>query len=93
MCREEAVEALIEALDCEKCNAKVQEQMARALLMFGGCLSYTGEATAEDWLLQEAGFHEKSQGSFHREEIVVMNLVSFTIASSKKKIDFKKKVT
>ncbi|XWS18717.1 hypothetical protein CRYUN_Cryun32bG0068800 [Craigia yunnanensis] len=68
--REEAVEAIIEALDCEKCNDKIQEQSARALMMLGGRFSYMGEATTEHWLLEQAGFHENLGDSFHRKEIV-----------------------
>ncbi|KAK6264394.1 hypothetical protein SCA6_019828 [Theobroma cacao] len=68
--REEAVEAIIEALDCEKCNEKIQEQSARALMMLGGRFSCMGEATTENWLLQQAGFHEKLEDSFHSKEIV-----------------------
>ncbi|XWS19934.1 hypothetical protein CRYUN_Cryun31cG0058700 [Craigia yunnanensis] len=68
--REEAVEVIIEALDCEKCNDKIQEQSARALMMLGGRFSYMGEATTENWLLQKAGFHENLGDSCHRKEIV-----------------------
>ncbi|XP_022715436.1 putative E3 ubiquitin-protein ligase LIN-1 isoform X2 [Durio zibethinus] len=68
--REEAVEVIIEALDCEKCNDKIQEQSARALMMLGGRFSYMGEATTESWLLEQAGFHENLGYSFHGKEIV-----------------------
>ncbi|MBA0595024.1 putative E3 ubiquitin-protein ligase LIN-1 isoform X1 [Gossypium raimondii] len=68
--REEAVEAIVEALDCEKCNDRIQEQAARALMMLGGCFSYVGEATTENWLLEQAGFHETLGDSFHGKEIV-----------------------
>ncbi|KAL4291977.1 hypothetical protein GQ457_14G008080 [Hibiscus cannabinus] len=67
--REEAVEAIIEALDCEKCNEKIQEQSARALTTLGGRFSYTGEATTENWLLKQASFHETLGDSFHRKDI------------------------
>lgn len=69
--REEAVEAIITALSCQICHEKVQEQSARALLMLAGRFSYTGEASAEKWLLQQAGFHESSGDSFHSKEIVI----------------------
>ncbi|KAK8274078.1 hypothetical protein V6Z12_D10G049800 [Gossypium hirsutum] len=45
--REEAVEVIIETLDCEKCNDKIQQQSAKALTMLGGRFSYMGEATTE----------------------------------------------
>ncbi|PON62038.1 Coatomer beta subunit [Trema orientale] len=68
--REEAVEAIIAALDCQKCHEKVQEQSARALLMLGGRFSYNGEASIENWLLEQAGFHEcsTSENSYQRPE-------------------------
>ncbi|KAJ6410589.1 hypothetical protein OIU84_007353 [Salix udensis] len=72
--REEAVEAITESLDCQRCSTKVQEQSAKALLMLGGCFSYNEEATAEEWLLQQAGFHERLRGSFRSKEIVDGNL-------------------
>ena len=74
--REEAVQVIIEALDCEKCNDKIQEQSARALMLLGGRFSYMGEATTENWLLQQAGFHENLGDSCHRKEIVDDILVS-----------------
>ncbi|GLT59937.1 hypothetical protein SLA2020_327300 [Shorea laevis] len=68
--REEAVDAIVEALNCQVCNEKVQEQSARALMMLGGCFSYRGEATTEKWLLQEAGFSNNLCDSFHDTEMV-----------------------
>ncbi|GAV62263.1 hypothetical protein CFOL_v3_05787 [Cephalotus follicularis] len=59
--REEAVDVLVEALDCQIGNEKVQEQSARALLMLGSRFSYTGEGTEEDWLLQQASPQESSR--------------------------------
>ncbi|KAJ6764599.1 hypothetical protein OIU74_023483 [Salix koriyanagi] len=72
--REEAVEAITESLECQNCSTKVQEQSAKALLMLGGVFSNSGVASEEEWLLQQAGFHERLQGSFRREEIVDGNL-------------------
>ncbi|XAR56148.1 hypothetical protein NMG60_11036505 [Bertholletia excelsa] len=72
--REEAIEAIIAALDCEICNEKIQEQSARALSLLGGCFSYKGQATAEKWLLKEAGFHENLGDSFQGKDIVIANL-------------------
>ncbi|XP_039009132.1 putative E3 ubiquitin-protein ligase LIN-2 [Hibiscus syriacus] len=67
--REEAVEAIIESLDCEKCNGKIQEQSAKALTMLGGRFSHTGEATTETWLLKQASFHESLGDAFHMKDI------------------------
>ncbi|KAJ6375192.1 hypothetical protein OIU77_000214 [Salix suchowensis] len=72
--REEAVEAITESLECHNCSTKVQEQSAKALLMLGGVFSNSGVASEEEWLLQQAGFHERLQGSFQREEKVDGNL-------------------
>lgn len=83
--REEAVEAITESLNCNKHNTEVQEQSAKALLLLGSCFSYTGEATAEEWLLQQAGFHERLRGSFRRNEIVDGNLVRHRLASNQQK--------
>ncbi|GKU92689.1 hypothetical protein SLEP1_g6388 [Rubroshorea leprosula] len=68
--REEAVDAIVEALNCQICNEKVQEQSARALMMLGGCYSGRGEATTEKWLLQKAGFSNNLCDSFHDTEMV-----------------------
>lgn len=62
--REEAIEAMIGALNCQTCDEKVQERSARTLLMLGGWFSYTGEASTEHWLLQQAGFSYWSRDSF-----------------------------
>ncbi|XP_062012378.1 putative E3 ubiquitin-protein ligase LIN-1 [Rosa rugosa] len=66
--REEAIEAMIGALDCRTCDKKVQERSARSLLMLGGWFSYTGGASTEHWLLQQAGFSYWSRDSFHFKE-------------------------
>lgn len=69
--RDEAVEVIIAALDCQICNEKVQQQLAKALSILGGRFSYTGEPEAEKWLLKEAGFHEIVGSSFHGSDVSV----------------------
>ncbi|KAI4296994.1 hypothetical protein L6164_036907 [Bauhinia variegata] len=70
--REEAVEAIVAALNCQSCDDIIQEQSARALLVLGGRFSFTGESTMERWLLQQAGYHGNSiDDSVHGKEIVV----------------------
>ncbi|KAI4306367.1 hypothetical protein L6164_029649 [Bauhinia variegata] len=70
--RDEAIEAIVAALNYQSCDDRIQEQSARALLMLGGRFSYTGESSMERWLLQRAGFQEIClDDSFHGEEIVV----------------------
>ncbi|XP_057970871.1 putative E3 ubiquitin-protein ligase LIN isoform X2 [Malania oleifera] len=76
--REEALEAIIAGLYCLTCNIKVQEQSARALLILGGRFSYTGETLMEKWILQEAGFDERSEDSFHRNDILANEFVRTT---------------
>lgn len=61
--REEAVEAITAALESHA-NEKVQEQIARTLLILGGRFSHIGGPTIENWLLKEAGFDESLRGSF-----------------------------
>lgn len=56
--RAEAIETIVEALNCEMCNDRVQQQSARALLLLGGHFSCTGESLMEKLLLQKAGFRE-----------------------------------
>ncbi|KAK6917052.1 hypothetical protein RJ641_017803 [Dillenia turbinata] len=69
--REEVMDAIIAGLGCQVCNEKVQQQSARALLLLGGCFSYVGEASAEKWLLRQAGFYDTSNDSFHRRDVTV----------------------
>lgn len=77
--REEAIEAITAALESHA-NEKVQEQLARTLLILGGRFSHTGGPTTENWLLKEAGFDESLRGSFSGRDDVkdeVIHLVSF----------------
>ncbi|XP_042477501.1 putative E3 ubiquitin-protein ligase LIN-1 [Macadamia integrifolia] len=68
--REEAVDAIVASLEC-KTSDKIQEQSGRALLLLGGRFSYMGKSSVETWLLNQAGFDESSEDSFHGKEIVV----------------------
>ncbi|KAH6756933.1 Pentatricopeptide repeat superfamily protein [Perilla frutescens var. hirtella] len=52
--RDEAIDALVQALDCWVFDEKIQQQAARALLILGGHFSYTGEQEIEKWLLRKA---------------------------------------
>ncbi|KAM1107773.1 hypothetical protein EV1_004460 [Malus domestica] len=72
--REEAIEAIIEALSSRTCSKKVQQRSSRALLMLGGRFSYTGEASTEQGLLQQAGYSHWPRNSFHFKENVVDGL-------------------
>ncbi|XP_009353928.2 putative E3 ubiquitin-protein ligase LIN isoform X2 [Pyrus x bretschneideri] len=69
--REEAIEAIVEALSSRTCSKKVQQRSSRALLMLGGRFSYTGEASTEQGLLQQAGYSHWPRNSFHFKENVV----------------------
>ncbi|KAK9133958.1 hypothetical protein Scep_013486 [Stephania cephalantha] len=68
--KEEAVDAIIGALDCKTSSEKMQEQTARALIILGGHFSYTGESSTEKWLLKQAGFNDILGDSFHGEKII-----------------------
>ncbi|XP_019422880.1 PREDICTED: putative E3 ubiquitin-protein ligase LIN isoform X2 [Lupinus angustifolius] len=73
--RAEAIEAVVNALNCQINNDVIKEQSARALLLLAGHFSYTGESLMEKSLLQQAGFLENSlQDSSHGKEIFVHNL-------------------
>ncbi|PWA48542.1 armadillo-type fold protein [Artemisia annua] len=69
--REEAIEAIIEALDPQSCNEDVEEQAAKALLILGGRYAYTGAPEAEKWILKEAGYDESLEGGSHGRYYVV----------------------
>ncbi|CAI9090475.1 OLC1v1025253C1 [Oldenlandia corymbosa var. corymbosa] len=70
--REEAIEAIVKALDCHQVvNEKVQAQCAKALLILGGHFTYTGEPAAEEWLLKQAGFDENSLDSFNTNRVAL----------------------
>lgn len=71
--REEAMEAIAEALDCHFFNEKVQEKVARALMMLAGRFTSKGEPSAEQWLLQQSGFHEYSGYAFCSKDSVFQN--------------------
>ncbi|KAK1556329.1 hypothetical protein Q3G72_002997 [Acer saccharum] len=74
--REEAVETIIAALDCQKCNEKVQKQSARALMMLGGHFSCSEEeATTGKWLLKQAGLHDNSDDSFYCKASTVVHQI------------------
>lgn len=64
--REEVLEEIIKALDCQVFNECVQEQSARALLILGGRFSYTGEPVVEQWVLKEAGYDDYLVDSYYR---------------------------
>ncbi|GER40993.1 transducin/WD40 repeat-like superfamily protein [Striga asiatica] len=52
--REEAIDAIVKALEYRVFDEKIQELSARALLILGGQFSYTGEPEIERWLLKKA---------------------------------------
>ncbi|KAL4579604.1 hypothetical protein LXL04_015758 [Taraxacum kok-saghyz] len=69
--REEAIEAITAALDCQICNENVQEETAKALLILGGRYSYTGTPETEKWILKEAGYDQSLEGGFHGRYFIV----------------------
>ncbi|XP_042390991.1 putative E3 ubiquitin-protein ligase LIN-1 isoform X1 [Zingiber officinale] len=69
MYREDAVDALITALEHNLHNRKIQEKCSRALLLLAGRFSHSGEDTAEAWLLRRAGLQDSFSDSFRSREI------------------------
>lgn len=69
--REEALEAIIAALDCQLNGENIQEQVARSLLMLGGHFLLTGEPVTEQWLLQKLGFPEDPDMALHTEDTLL----------------------
>lgn len=67
--REEAIDAIMAALEHSSQSVKVQEQCARALLLLAGRFSSSGEPIAEAWLLKRAGVDGSLSESFRRTEI------------------------
>lgn len=68
--REEAIEEIVRAMDCQVLNEKIQEQSAKALHILGSHFSYTGETITEKWLLTEAGLNENSWDTFEANNVV-----------------------
>ncbi|XP_047957791.1 putative E3 ubiquitin-protein ligase LIN [Salvia hispanica] len=66
--RDEAVDAIISALDCSVFEERVQQQAARALLVLGGHFSYTGEEEIEQWLLRRAEIRDICVGLMKEDE-------------------------
>uniref|UniRef100_A0A0E0CG90 E3 ubiquitin-protein ligase LIN n=1 Tax=Oryza meridionalis TaxID=40149 RepID=A0A0E0CG90_9ORYZ len=67
--REEAIDAMVAALEHGSHSRKLQEQCARALLLLAGRFSSSGEPIAEAWLLKRAGLDDSLSESFRRTEI------------------------
>lgn len=68
--REEAIEEIVRAMDCQVLNEKIQEQSAKALHILGSHFSYTDETITEKWLLTEAGLNENSWDTFEANSVV-----------------------
>lgn len=68
--REEAVDAITEALDGSLADEIVRENCCRALFILGGRFSFSGELLTESWILKQAGFYDydKVTLSLHDEE-------------------------
>ncbi|KAF0919424.1 hypothetical protein E2562_029456 [Oryza meyeriana var. granulata] len=67
--REEAIDAMVAALEHCPHSRKLQEQCARALLLLAGRFSFSGEPITEAWLLKRAGLDDSLSESFRRTEI------------------------
>ncbi|KAL5539881.1 hypothetical protein UlMin_043580 [Ulmus minor] len=56
--REEAVDAITEALELSLTDKKVRENCCRALLILGGRFSFSGKSLTESWILKQAGLND-----------------------------------
>ncbi|KAL8033904.1 hypothetical protein ABFX02_13G186700 [Erythranthe guttata] len=76
--REEAIDAIVEALDCQVFDEMTQKVLARSLFILGGHFSYTGEPEIERWLLRKAGLEqilkeeEKNTENWERKAAVIL---------------------
>ncbi|XP_039043441.1 putative E3 ubiquitin-protein ligase LIN-1 isoform X1 [Hibiscus syriacus] len=61
--RQQAVDAITEALDSSLINEGVQEKCCKALLILGGRFSLSGKLLTEDWILKVAGFKDGSHAN------------------------------
>ncbi|PPD89145.1 hypothetical protein GOBAR_DD13918 [Gossypium barbadense] len=67
--RQEAVDAITEALDSSLIDGEVGEKCCKALLMLGGRFSLSGKLLIEDWILKVAGFNDGPEvNSIKKEE-------------------------
>ncbi|GMI97475.1 hypothetical protein HRI_003416800 [Hibiscus trionum] len=67
--RQQAVDAITEALDSSLIDDEVREKCCRALLILGGRFSLSGKLLTEDWILKVAGFNDgRGANSIEKEE-------------------------
>lgn len=72
MFREEALEALLEALSCKE-NEEAQVEALRVLLSLSGRFSSSGRSLTEEMVLKEAGYEENHSGELmHDEDTIVL---------------------
>ncbi|KAE8674970.1 hypothetical protein F3Y22_tig00111708pilonHSYRG00397 [Hibiscus syriacus] len=61
--RQQAVDAITEALDSSLTDEEVREKCCRALLILGGCFSLTRNLLTEDWILKVAGVNDDREAN------------------------------
>ncbi|XP_048235419.1 putative E3 ubiquitin-protein ligase LIN-1 [Ricinus communis] len=66
--REEAVDAIVMALESSLTDEKVCEKTCRALLALGGRFSASGKSLTESWVLKQAGFNKIYELNSHEED-------------------------
>lgn len=81
--REEAVDAITEALDGSLTNEKIRENCCRALLILGGQFSCSGKLLTETWILNQAGYFKvnpleniEDDNSFVDDSSLMVNFIS-----------------
>ncbi|CAN1179013.1 Putative E3 ubiquitin-protein ligase LIN-1 [Linum perenne] len=73
--REEAVDAIVTALECSIIDDRVRETTCKALLLLGGCFSATGKTLIESLILKQAGLANTSEAN-PQEEIYFDDSIS-----------------
>ncbi|KAM4084493.1 hypothetical protein ACB094_08G136400 [Castanea mollissima] len=59
--REEAIDAIVMALEDSLVNKKVREKCCRALHILGGRFSFSGKLLTESWILKQTGFEDSCE--------------------------------
>lgn len=83
--REEAVDAITEALNGSLTDEKIQENCCRALLILGGQFSSSGKLLTETWILNQAGYFKvyplenEEDSSFVDDASLVVQFISLII--------------
>lgn len=71
--REEAIDAIVMALEDSLVNKKVREKCCRALHILGGRFSFSGKLLTESWILKQTGFEDSCEvNSLENEDEILL---------------------